>query len=138
MTPPVVTLVRPEFAKADLSTRLSAMAALFRLTVRQHTHGRRMIVLAILYLLPCGLAILLRSLPRPAPTDALEFALIFNLLPHALAPLTALLYAAGAIQDEIEEQTLTYLLMRSIPRWALYVIKLAGTYCVTTGLVALA
>ena len=116
----------------------AAMAALFGLTVRQHTHGRRMIVLILLYLLPCGLAILLRSLPKPAPNDALEFALIFNLLPHALAPLTALLYAAGVIQDEIEEQTLTYLLMRSVPRWAIYAVKLAATVCVSTALVALA
>jgi ABC-2 type transport system permease protein len=119
-------------------SRFSAIAALFRLTVRQHTHGRRMFVLALLYLLPCGLAILLRSLPHPAPIEALEFALIFNLLPHALAPLTALLYAAGTIQDEVEEQTLTYLLMRSVPRWALYVTKLVATCCVTTVLVSLA
>src|SRR5262245_9709306 len=117
---------------------LAAMAALFRLTLRQHTHGRRMIVLALLYLLPCGLAILLRVLPKTPRPDAIEFALIFNLLPHALAPLTALLYAAGAIQDEVEEQTLTYLLVRSIPRWAIYVTKLLATWCVTTVLTSIA
>ena len=71
-----------------------------------------MIVLALLYALPCGLAILLRSAASArAAYDALEFGLIFNLLPHALAPLTPLLYAAGIVQDEIEEQTLTYLLL---------------------------
>jgi ABC-2 type transport system permease protein len=59
-------------------------------------------------------------------------------MPHALAPLTALLYSAGIIQDEIEEQTLTYLLMRSVPRWAIYVVKLAATWCVTTVLISLA
>jgi ABC-2 type transport system permease protein len=52
--------------------------------------------------------------------------------------LTALLYSAGAIQDEVEEQTLTYLLMRSIPRWAIYVTKLLATWFVTTVLVSLA
>src|SRR5919197_1051607 len=85
-----------------------------------------------------ALAVLLRSLPHPAPADALEFALVFNLLPHGLAPLTALLYAAGMIQDEVEEQTLTYLLIRSLPRWALYVTKYLATLCVTTVLVAVA
>jgi len=120
------------------SYELAAMAALFRLTIRQHTHGRRMIVLGLLYALPCGLAILLRSLPRPAPLDALEFGLIFNLLPHALAPLTALLYSAGIVQDEIEEQTLTYILMRSVPRWAIYAVKLVATCCVTIVLVSTA
>jgi ABC-2 type transport system permease protein len=131
-------------AAADLDLRrsfrreLSALAALFVLTVRQHTHGRRVLVLGLLYALPCALAVLLRSLPRPAPAGALEFALIFNLLPHGLAPLTALLYAAGVIQDEVEEQTLTYLLLRSVPRWALYATKLLATLCVTVLLVAAA
>jgi ABC-2 type transport system permease protein len=115
---------------------LSALAALFVLTVRQHTHGRRLLVLGLLYALPCGLAVLLRSLARPAPTDQLELALVFNLLPHGLAPLTALLYASGVIQDEVEEQTLTYLLVRTIPRRALYVTKLLATWCVTALLVA--
>jgi ABC-2 type transport system permease protein len=122
--------------RRSLVGELSAVAALFWLTVRQHTHGRRLLVLGLLYALPCGLAVLLRSLTRPAPADGLEFALVFNLIPHGLAPLTALLYAAGVIQDEVEEQTLTYLLLRSVPRWALYVTKLVATLCVTTALVA--
>jgi len=132
-----IPAVRPVIQRSR-GSELAAMAALFRLTLRQHTHGRRMIVLLLLYLLPCGLAILLRSLPKPAPPDELEFGLLLNLMPHALAPLTALLYAAGIIQDEIEEQTLTYLLMRSAPRWAIYVVKLAATWCMTTLLVSIA
>lgn len=120
------------------SGELSALAALFILTLRQHTHGRRMLVLGALYLLPCVLAIVLRNLPTPAPGEALEFALVFALLPHGLAPLTALLYAAGIVSDEVEEQTLTYLLLRSVPRWELYLAKLLATLCVTTLLVAAA
>ncbi len=118
------------------SSQWSALAALFMLTVRQHTHGRRLLVLGLLYLLPCALALVLRNLARPAPGEALEFALVFTLLPHGLAPLTALLYAAGVVSDEVEEQTLTYLLLRSVPRWQLYLTKLVATLCVTTLLVA--
>jgi ABC-2 type transport system permease protein len=116
----------------------SALAALFALTVRQHTHGRRMLVLGFLYLLPCALALVLRNLARPALSEELEFALVFTLLPHGLAPLTALLYAAGVISDEVEEQTLTYLLLRSIPKWQLYLTKLLATLCVTAVLVSTA
>jgi ABC-2 type transport system permease protein len=131
-------------ATGDLTVRrsrvreLSAAAALFVLTVRQHTHGRRLLVLGLLYALPCGLAVLLRSLARPAPPEALEFALILNLLPHGLAPLTALLYASAVVRDEIEEQTLTYLLLRSVPRWAIYAVRLVATLFVTIGLVSIA
>ena len=136
MTAPIATEASPP--RRPLSADLSALGALFGLTVRQHTHGRRLLVLALLYLLPCALAIVLRNLSRPAPADALEFALVLTLLPHGLAPLTALLFAAGTVSDEVEEQTLTYLLLRSVPRWALYLTKLVATLCVTTVLVSLA
>ena len=126
----------PAVPRRSVAHELSAAAALFALTVRQHTHGRRLLVLGGLYLLPCVLAVVLRLLPQPAPTDALEFALVFTLVPHALAPLTALLYAAGVVADEVEEQTLTYLLLRAVPRWAVYLTKLLATLCVTCLLVA--
>src|SRR5947209_1255140 len=64
----------------------SPCAALFRLTLRQYTHGRRLLVVALLYALPVALAGLLRSLPNPAPPDILEEGLILHLLPHGLAP----------------------------------------------------
>lgn len=117
---------------------LSALAAMFILTLRQHTHGRRLLVLGLLYALPCALTVLLRSLKNPAPPSALEYALVFNLLPHGLAPLTALLYAAGMIQDEAEEQTLTYILLKPLPRWGLYLTKLLATIVTAVVLVALA
>lgn len=124
--------------RRSLGGELSALVVLFGLTLRQQTRGRKLLVLVALYALPCALALILRSLSRPAPTDILEFALIYNLVPHALAPLTALLYAGGMIQDEVEEQTLTYLLVRPLPRPALYVSKLLATLLLTTVLVAVA
>jgi ABC-2 type transport system permease protein len=128
-------------APADVSVRrgfdLSALAALAVLTLRQNLHGRRLLVLSLLFLLPSVLAIVIGLAPYPPTPEEAEFALIFNLIPHALAPLTALLFAAGTIQDDVEEQTLTYLLMRPLPRWALYVTKLGMTWLVTSGLTAL-
>jgi ABC-2 type transport system permease protein len=109
-----------------------ALAALFVLTLRQHARGRRLLVLSLLFALPSVLAAAVSLVPRrPPPADALEFAFVFNLIPHTLAPLTALLYAAGFIRDEAEEQTLTYLLLRPLPRWALYLVKLVATLLVT-------
>jgi ABC-2 type transport system permease protein len=136
---PVIPLDHPAAAldlPRSFKAELSALAVLFRLTLRQQTRGRRLLVLIVLYALPCVLAIVLRSLGNPAPPDIFEFALIFILVPHGLAPLTALLYAGGMIQDEVEEQTLTYLLVRPLPRWALYVSKLLATLLLTTLLVA--
>jgi ABC-2 type transport system permease protein len=109
---------------------LVAMWALYALTFRQHLHGRRWIVMAILFSLPAGLAVLLRATTN-APPVILEFLLAFMLIPHVLLPIVALVYAVGIIQDEQEEQTLTYLLIRPIPRWAIYAVKLLSTLTTT-------
>lgn len=115
---------------------LRALAALFGLTLRQHLRGRRLLVLSALYALPAALVVVvgLASSSSP-PSESLEFAFALNLIPHTLVPLASLLYAAGIIQDEVEDQTLTYLLLRPMPRWALYLVKLVATL-LTTGLLA--
>ena len=60
----------------------------------------------------------------------------FMFIPQALLPLVALVYATGIIQDEQEEQTLTYLLIRPIPRWAIFMVKLLATLTTTVLLTA--
>ncbi|HYV39257.1 MAG TPA: ABC transporter permease subunit [Gemmataceae bacterium] len=133
-------MMKTSSATIDLSHprgfEITALAALFVLTLRQHLRGRRLWVLMLLFLLPSLLVVLVRLTNRPPPPEHLEFAFVFNLIPHVLATLTALLYAAGIIQDEIEEQTLTYLLIRPLPRWALYLTKLAVTIVVTSTITA--
>ena len=111
---------------------VSALAALFVLTLRQNLRGRRLLVMSLLFLLPAVLAGAVKWAPHPPPPEMMEFLLIFNLIPHALAPLTALLYAGGIIQDEVEEQTLTYLLLRPFPRWAMYGTRLAAAWLTTS------
>ena len=39
----------------------------------------------------------------------------------------SLLCSAGVVRDDVEEQTLTYLLLRPLPRSALYAIKLLAS-----------
>ncbi len=110
---------------------VGALVTLFVLTLRQHIRGRRLLVLSLLFALPGVLAGAVNLVSRfPPAADDLQFALVFNLIPHTLVPLAALLYAAGIIQDEVEEQTLTYLLLRPLPRWAIYLVKLLATLLV--------
>jgi ABC-2 type transport system permease protein len=117
---------------------LGSLATLFVLTLRQHIRGKKLLVLSLLFALPCILAAVVNLTARHAPPiNQLQFALIYNLIPHALAPLAALLYATGIIQDEVEEQTLTYLLMRPLPRWAIYLTRLLATLLVTSLLIGI-
>ena len=117
--------------KSGLSLNLPGLGALFVLTLRQHLHGRRLLILSLLFLIPAILTLVARLLPHSPTPATIEFVLVFYLIPHALITLTALLYSAGIIQDEVEEQTLTYLLLRPIPRWGLYLTRLAATLVVT-------
>ena len=116
-------------ARAGRASLLRSCSTLYLLTLRQHLHGKRWMVVALLFLLPAGLAILMRATAGVrAPSVFREFLLCWILIPQALLPLVALLYASGIIQDEQEEQTITYLLIRPIPKWLLYWIKMAATW----------
>jgi ABC-2 type transport system permease protein len=117
-------------------SRTSAFLALYTLTLRQHVHGKRWLVMALLFLLPMGLALVVRWTAPNVPPKALEFSLAMMFVPQALLPIVALLYASGIIQDEQEEQTITYLLLRPIPKWAIYTLKLLAVMTTTAVLVA--
>ena len=102
---------------------IGALATLYVLTLRQYFHGKRWLVV--------------RTTARDVPPMALEFALAMMFIPQLLLPLVALLYASGMIQDEQEEQTITYLLIRPLPKWAIYVVKLLATLTTTVALTAI-
>jgi ABC-2 type transport system permease protein len=115
---------------------LASLTALYTLTLRQHLHGKRWFILGALFLLPAVLAAVVRLGAPDVPGSALEFLFVFLLIPQALLPLLALLYGTGIVQDEQEEQTFTYLLMRPIPKWVIYIVKMLAT--VTTSVVLVA
>jgi ABC-2 type transport system permease protein len=115
----------------DVQARTSAVGmywTLYWLTLRQHLHGKRWIAVVLLCLVPVGMAILIQSTRAAVPSLMLEFVLMWILIPQALLPLIALLYASGIIQDEQEEQTITYLLIRPINKSLLYWVKMAATW----------
>ncbi len=104
---------------------------LYVLTLRQHLHGKRWIIMLVLFLLPAGFADVVRLTNHRIPGIGIEFMFVFMLIPHAILPLAALIYVTGIINDEQEEQTITYLLIRPLPKWAIYVIKLLATLTTT-------
>ena len=127
-------------ARVPLDDRLdwSALGTLFTLTLRQHLRGFRLVMICLLFALPTLLVVLIRLAEgRTSDPRELEFSMVLMLFPMALVPLAALLYASGMIRDEVEEQTLTYLLVRPLPRRALYITKLLATYLLVAALAGL-
>jgi ABC-2 type transport system permease protein len=122
-----------EFTAAPMPIRLprgvapSALLTVVRITIARQNRGIRLVVLAVLFALPIVVATLIRRYQVPYRPDPVESGLLFGMIFPALVPVAALLLATGMVQDDIEEQTMTYLLIRPIPRWAIYLSKLLGT-----------
>jgi ABC-2 type transport system permease protein len=112
-------------------SRVASLWSLYVLTLRQHLHGRRWILMAGLFVLSAGLVVLVRATSPDLTPIEMEFGFAFLLIPQAILPLLALVYASGIVRDEQEEQTMTYLLIRPIPKWALYCVKLLATLTTT-------
>ncbi len=117
---------------------LSAWLTLFFLSIRQLVRGRRLVAMATLFLLPTVIAGLARHDNEHYAENVgeVEELLIFYMIPQALVPLSALFLASGMIRDEVEGQTLTYLLMRPLPRPSIYAAKLLAAWCVSAALAA--
>jgi ABC-2 type transport system permease protein len=115
---------------------LSALVTLVDITVARQARGRRLLIFSLLFALPIVFAALAHRFQVPYEASDVETVLIFGLIPQALVPLTALLFASGMVQDDVEEQTLTYLLIRPIPRWLIYAGKAAATWLVLSALAA--
>ena len=124
-------------SRSFATAAFNGLATLYALTVRQHLHGKRWMVIGALFSFPAGLAILVRATSPDVPPTGLEFLLAMMLMPQLLLPLVALLYASGIIEDEQEDQTITYLLVRPLPKWAIYVVKLLATITATVALTAI-
>jgi ABC-2 type transport system permease protein len=143
MKPPsLATDERPRPAAANIAHAppshhaLAALGTLYTLTLRQHLHGKRALVLGALFVLPAVLAGVVRAIASNVQGIMLEFMFGFMFIPQALLPLVALLYGSGIVQDEQEEQTFTYLLIRPISKWAIYLVKLLATLTTTIVLTA--
>ncbi len=127
MNPPVSIT-----AEAPRRSLFHAIVSLFALTLRQELRGKRLLILSLTFLLPTVLIVTINITSKDQPpAGALLFGIVNNLIPHSLLPLTALLYSAGLVRDEVEERTLTYLLLRPIPRSMTYLVKWAATVTTT-------
>lgn len=105
---------------------LSALATVVAITASRLFRGRRIWIFLLLFAAPSALIGLIRHYDDSYNPDHAELAALFVLFFQAAIPLAALLFAASLIQDDVEEQTLTYFLVRPIPRWMIYAVKAIG------------
>jgi ABC-2 type transport system permease protein len=126
-------------APLDRTIPIGALWTSFTLTLRGLLQWKRLTLLIFLSIIPLIGVIVFRSVGVPIirqPDEILpaflkfEFYGVLAYFSSVVAPLTILLLATGMIRDEQENQTLTYLMMCPIPRWALYLSKLLAAILV--------
>lgn len=110
----------------------SALVTVLAITASRQVRGKRILGFLLLFAAPAVIALIVRRYDPMYDPAVQEQTLVFGLIPQAIIPLTALLFASGLVRDDVEEQTLTYLLIRPVPRWAIYLVKVLGTTLVTS------
>jgi ABC-2 type transport system permease protein len=100
------------------------MGAVYRLTLRQLSGRWRLLIMAVLAMLPVIIAtLMLRSADAPSVTD-FESAILSAMLAGSIAPLVVLAISAPAFANELEDRTLANLTLSPLPRWQIVVPKL--------------
>ncbi len=127
----------------DRSISLGALWTSFTITLHGLLQWKRIIVLLFLALLPLIAIFFFRTMGTARITSPLliafmriEFIAVLVYYSSVVIPITILLFASGMIRDEQENQTLTYILLCPIPRWALYLSKLFAAFLVAWLLVS--
>ena len=109
------------------------IGALFMLALRQAAAPRRAVFLALLALLPLGLAALIRAL---ANIDGGELigGVLEGLVVNIILPLVVMVLATSAFGNEVEDRTLSLLTTKPVPRWSIVLAKLIATIIVAAPL----
>ncbi len=107
------------------------MTQVFTLTLRQVSGVGRLALILLLALIPVALAVVARLAgsdqtgPDPGDFQGVDF-----LLASALVPLVAMAFATAAFGNDLEDKTLSFILLRPISRWKIALAKLAAPFVV--------
>lgn len=114
---------------------MTGLLAIARVTLRQLLGGKRMIVFALLALLPAVVMwFSTGGLTARAVAERFHEAAVGTLF-LAVVPIVALVFGASTLGDERRDHTLSFLLLRPRPRWTVAAAKLAAAWLATAVLV---
>ena len=108
------------------------MGAVFRLSLRQITGVRRVAVVCLLALLPVALALVLRLTESDSNGDTQDFVngVINALIVGVVLPIIAISLSTSAFGNDLEDRTLSFIMMTPIARWKIALSKLTASILV--------
>lgn len=106
------------------------MMPIFQLTLHQLTRRRRYIIVLLVSVLPVLLAGFYWFAEGTGRPDVDEFhdLVTAQLIIAVVLPVASLLLSTATLGDEVEDQTLVYLLLKPIARWRVVIPKLLATF----------
>jgi ABC-2 type transport system permease protein len=104
------------------------MFSVYKLTLRQLSGFRRMILMALMGALPVMLALAMSLQKESAAMVRFENTVLGEMLSGAIGPLIVLAIAGSAFAIEIEDRTIANIFLAPIPRWKIAVPKLLATF----------
>jgi ABC-2 type transport system permease protein len=109
---------------------------LMRVALREALRPRRLLIAAILTLLPPAVGLLWRLSAGGSAGfdpgdvyDSLEVGLVFSFVLTILS----VVYGTGVVAQELEQRTIVYLLTRPLPRWRLLLARFIPSLAVVAG-----
>ena len=106
------------------------MSSVFLLTVRQLTGKWRLIIMAVLAVMPVLFTMLVVASSSAPFVGEFEEIVLSAMLAGSIAPFIVVSIAGPAFANEIEDQTLANLTLSPLPRWQIVVPKLVGAIAV--------
>ena len=112
------------------------MRAVFLLTVQQLSGRWRIIIMAVLALLPALFtALVVRDSTAPNIVE-FEVVVLSTMLAGTIAPLIIVSIASVAFGNEVDDRTLANLTLSPLPRWKIVLPKLGGAVAVALPFIA--
>ncbi len=96
---------------------------LLTLTAHQLLGRRRAILIALLALLPIGIALLYRLAGGDGNADDFAVSMVDGFVFTLVLPIGALIFGTAALGSEVEDGTIVYLLAKPVARWRIVLAK---------------
>lgn len=108
------------------------MGPVFKLSMHQLARRRRFLILLLLAILPVALAAIISALGGDGEADKEGFinGLLDAMIVAAIMPITTIALATTAFGDELESRTLSYLVLKPMPRWKIVLPKFLASIVV--------
>ena len=109
------------------------MAPVFWLSLRQLTSGARLVLVFLLALLPVALALIVFFTVADDENFEETFinVLLDGLLVAAILPIITMALSTAAFGNELEDRTLSFLVLNPIPRWKIILPKLLASVAIS-------